>query len=189
MPDVIDSQDTAPIFDASVSEQRAWYVARTQPRHEKCVASHLNTRGVDHFLPVYEKLSQWKDRRMRVRLPLFPGYVFVHLAYAERFQALSIPSVMGLVTFGGKPAAVDSHELEVLRRGLDAKGLASPCPYLKTGQRVRVVSGIFAGLTGIIRRRQGHTRLVVSIDDIQRSIALSLDGAEVEPISASSHTH
>lgn len=166
-------------------DQPAWYVARTQPRHEKRVAEQLCGRGVDHFLPLYETTSRWKDRRAKVHLPLFPGYVFVHVAYQDRMQALQLPSIIELVSFGGKPSPVDSQEIEILRRGLNSAGFARPYPYLKAGQRVRVVAGPFEGLTGVIRRTQGSSRLVISIDHIQRSIVVHLDGAEVAPLSNS----
>jgi transcription antitermination factor NusG len=160
-------------------------VARTQPRHEKHVALQLDGRGIDHFLPLYETISQWKDRRARVQLPLFPGYVFVFLPYCERLQALRVPSLIEFVSFAGKPAPVDSEEIDILRRGLNSDGVATPHTYLRKGQRVLVTAGPFTGLTGIISRKQGQSRLVVSIDSIQRSIAIHLDGATVEPLSRS----
>lgn len=166
----------------STLDSAAWYVARTQPRHEKQVAAQFDGRGIDHFLPLYETVSRWKDRHARVRLPLFPGYVFVFLPYRERLQALKVPSVIEFVSFAGKPAPVDTEEIDILRRGLNSEGLATPHSYLQIGQRVRVTAGPFAGLTGIISRKQGQSRLVVSIDAIQRSIAIHLDGAAVEPL-------
>src|SRR5437588_730208 len=81
-----------------------WYVARTMSRHEKKVSEILSVRGVDHCLPVYETLHKWKDRTSRVSLPLFPGYVFLHMSYVERMKALQVPGVVGFVKIGAAPA-------------------------------------------------------------------------------------
>jgi transcription antitermination factor NusG len=157
-----------------------WYVGCTAPRHEKSAAAHLAHRGVEHFLPVYEKRSRWKDRVARVITPLFPGYVFLHLPYRERLRALEAPGVTSLIQFGGVPAPIDGKEIEALRAGLSADGVAEPCPYLAVGNRVRVLNGPFAGLTGMLQKKNG-VRLVVSIHQIMRSVVLEIDGADLEP--------
>lgn len=158
-----------------------WYAAYTSPRHEKRVAEQLRNRDIDHFLPLYEAVHRWKDRRARVTLPLFPGYVFVHIPLSERLHVLEVPSVAQIVSFSGQPAPLPDEEVERLRSGL-AQRSAQPHPYLTVGRRVRVKSGPFEGIEGILLRKKDNFRLVVSLDLIMRSILLDIDGAEVEPL-------
>src|SRR6266404_1332335 len=87
------------------SDQR-WYAAYTCANHEKCVAAELKARAVEHFLPLYSSVRRWRDRRVRLDLPLFPGYVFLRLALRDKLRVLQIPSVVRLVGFNGQPAAL-----------------------------------------------------------------------------------
>src|SRR5271169_2499722 len=121
--------------------QPLWYAAYTRANHERRVADQLAERGVEHFLPQYESMRKWKDRKVRLQMPLFPGYVFVHLPLQNRLNVLQVPGVACLVGFAGRPAAVPEEEFARIR-GILSKGFrAEPYPYLKAGRRVRVCSG------------------------------------------------
>lgn len=159
-----------------------WYAVYTRSRHEKVVAEALQQRTVEHFLPLYETVRQWKNGRFKVQLPLFPGYLFVHIALADRLRVLQVAGVVRLVGFNGTPAALPSAELQIIRHALEKGIEAEPHRYLKVGQRVRVNSGPMQGLEGILLRRRGRPRVVVSVDLIMRSVALDIDAAEVEPV-------
>ncbi len=161
--------------------QHHWYAAYTAARHEKRVAEQLERKQIEHFLPLYEAIHRWKDRRARVTLPLFPSYVFVRIPLQDRLQVLAVPSVVHLVSFRGTPAPLSDTEIETLRQGL-GRVSAEPHPYLKVGRRVRVKSGPFRGMEGILKRKKDNFRLVLSLDLIMRSIVLDIDGAEVEPV-------
>lgn len=156
-----------------------WYAAYTCANHEKRVAGQLVEREVEHFLPLYTFVRQWKDRRVTLQLPLFPGYVFVKLALRERLRVLQIPSVVRLVGFGGRPAPMPDNELETLRRGLAGPSGVVPHPYLKVGRHVRIIGGPFAGLEGMLKRKKSGLRVVVSLDLIQRSVSVEVDAANV----------
>src|SRR5215469_17978008 len=86
--------------------ERQWYAAYTSANHEKRVAQQLTWRSVEHFLPVYESVRRWKDRRVPLQLPLFPGYVFVRLALRDRLRVLAVPGVARVVGFDGRPTVV-----------------------------------------------------------------------------------
>lgn len=167
---------------ASYLEPR-WYAAYTCANHEKRIAQQLEERGIEHFLPLYETVHRWRDRRMRLKVPLFPGYVFVRLPLRDRLRVLTVPSVVRLVGFGDLPTALPEAEVASLRNSLNAELRAQPHPYLTTGRRVRVRSGPLAGLEGILLRRKGNFRVVLSIDLIMRSIAVDADIADVLPLS------
>lgn len=162
--------------------EMCWYATYTRARHEKRVAEQLGDRSIECFLPLYEAVHRWKDRRAKVKLPLFPGYVFVRMPLEARLEVLNIPGVVRFVSFGGQPAALPTFEIETLRCGLTSRSRALPHPYLTIGRRVRVKGGPFAGLEGILKRKKDSLRLVLSVDLIMRSVLLEIDGTEVEPI-------
>lgn len=157
-----------------------WYALYTCANSERRVAEQLIKRGVEHFLPQYESLRQWKDRKVRLQLPLFPGYVFVHLALQNRLRVLQVPGVVHMVGFGGHATPLADEDVARVRACLDHGFRAQPHPFLQVGRRVRVRSGPLAGLEGIIVRRKNAARFVISFALIQRSIAVELDGAEME---------
>jgi transcription antitermination factor NusG len=161
--------------------QPHWYAVHTRSRHEKTVAAQLVHKSVEHFLPLYETVRKWKNGRFKVQLPLFPGYLFVHIPLGERLQVLQVPGVVQLVSSSGLPLPLPETEIETIRDAL-TKGLeAHPHPYLKVGSRVRIISGPLEGLHGILLRKKGKLRLVVSVDLIMRSISIDVDASEVEP--------
>ncbi len=162
------------------TQRLRWYAAHTRSRHEKSVSRQLGERCVDHFLPLYRSLRRWKDRRKEIELALFPGYVFVHIDLEDRLPVLQVPSVVNLVGFRGFPAALDDQEIEVLRKGLANGRVAEPCPYLQAGREVRVRGGPLAGFTGIVVRKKDKFRVVLSIDLIQRSVAVEVDACDLE---------
>ncbi|MGH9863890.1 MAG: transcription termination/antitermination protein NusG [Candidatus Acidiferrales bacterium] len=160
-----------------------WYVAQTCARHEKSVAEQLESRNIEKFLPLYETVSRWKDRRVRLQLPIFAGYIFVRLPLRERLRVLELPSVMKLLAFGGLPMALPDDEMDALRNGLTNQLRAEPHPYLTAGRRVRMRSGPLAGLTGILLRKKGSFRFVLSVALIHRSVMVDVDVADIESAS------
>src|SRR5713101_4519172 len=162
--------------------EQHWYAAYTCAKHEKRVSTELGMRKVEHFLPLYSSVRRWKDRRVTLDLPLFPGYVFVRLALRERLRVLQIPRVVRLVGFGGQPTALPDSEMEILQAGRSRSPNAEPHPLLGVGRHVRITGGPFAGLEGILKRRKSRLRVVVSLELIQRSVAVDVDAADVEGV-------
>ena len=169
------------ILQAANCEKR-WYAAYTSANHEKRVAEQLVVRDVEHFLPVYDSVRRWKDRRVTLQMPLFPGYVFVCMALRDRLQVQQVPGVAHLVGFDGTPAALPDEEIEALRASLASGVWAQPHPYLTVGRRVRLKSGPLAGIQGILLRRKGNFRVVISIELIQRSVAVDVDEVDLRPL-------
>lgn len=164
------------------SREEQWYVTYTCANHEKRVAAELAARSVEYFLPLFRSVHRWKDRRVALDLPLFPGYVFVRFALRDRLRVLQIPSVVRLVGFNGQPAALPDEEMEILRSGLTRQLGAEPHPYLSVGRRVRITNGPLAGLEGILKRKKNNLRVLVSLELIQRSIIVDVDGSDVQPL-------
>jgi len=159
----------------SVGFARLWYAVHTRSRHEKSVSTQFIGRDIETFLPAYQAVHRWRNGRHRVELPLFPGYTFVRIALAQRLEVLKVPGVVRLVGFNGTPTPLEDDEIESLRRALLAGVGAAPHAYLKVGRRVRITAGPLVGREGILVRRQGTTRVVLSIDLIQRSILVDVE--------------
>jgi transcription antitermination factor NusG len=165
----------APDADAWV---RRWHVVCTRSRHERVIGDHLSRRGIEAYLPVCESLRQWHDRKKRLMLPAFPGYLFARFPFAERVQVLLVPGVTRLVMFGNRAASLPDDEVERLRTALSIRK-SQPHPYLASGARVRIVSGPLRGLCGVVQRGQG-VRMIISVDCVCRSIAVDLDESDLQ---------
>ena len=159
-----------------------WYAAYTSANHEKRVAEQLGVRAVDHFLPLYSSVRRWKDRRVTLKLPLFPGYVFVHMALRDKLRVQQVPGVARLVGFDGTPAALAEEEIEGLKKGLASGVSAEPHPFLTVGRRVRIKGGPLVGVEGIVIRRKNGIRLVISLNLIQRAAAVEVEAADLEDV-------
>jgi hypothetical protein len=127
-------------------------------------------------------MRQWKDRRRKLELPLFPGYVFVRLPFTERAKAISTPQVVCLV--GGKtsPSAVSDEEIAWIKLGLE-HGRAEPYQYLNVGERVVISSGALSGLEGLLLKIRNSTRVAVALDSIARAFVVEIDACCVKPAS------
>lgn len=171
---------TIPMPAIDPGESR-WFAAYTSPRHEKHVSQQMQHRGIQNFLPLYKSIRRWKDRRKELELPIFPGYLFVRIALRERLNVLQLPGVVQLVSFQGRPAPLPDAEIEMLQRQVVQSGALQPHPFLTVGRRVRVHSGPMAGVEGILVRKKDKFRVVLSIELIQRSVAMEIDQVDVEP--------
>jgi transcription antitermination factor NusG len=162
-----------------------WYAVYVMPRHEKRIAEHFHARQIEHFLPLYEARHKWKDgSKVTLQLPLFPGYVFVRTARNRRTRALEVPGVLSVVGTRDASRIQDAY-IHSLREGLRL-GKVEPHPYLVAGAVVRVKSGVMAGMQGVLLRRKGGCRIVLTLDLIMKSVAVEVDMDDLEPVSGES---
>jgi transcription antitermination factor NusG len=183
-PITIDSEPTSLTEDA-VQNEMFWYAGYTASRHEKRVAEHFTQRGVEHFLPLYETIHRWNNGRHRIQLPLFPGYIFVHIALRDRMRVIEVPGFVRLVGFSGLPVPLPESGIVAMRKAMAMGINAQPHPYLTAGSRVEVVRGPFQGMRGILLRRRGKCHFVLSLDLIMRSMAVDVDACDVIPVHSS----
>ena len=174
-------QETNPIIGA-VSQQESWYALHTRPKHEKLVAQRLLERGVETFLPTITEVHRWSDRKKKVELPLFSCYVFAKFISnrTERLNVLRVGGVLSLVGSSGEGTAIPNDQIDAVRSVVDGTIPWSPYPFLKIGQRVRIRGGALEGMEGILVSRNGNQTLVISVDAIQRSLAVRVEGYQVE---------
>ncbi len=170
------------IPDRSRPSDSAWYALNAKYQHEKLVAQLLSNKGLEVFLPLYKSVRQWSDRTKVLSLPLFPCYAFLHGGLARQVDILGTPGVHGFVAFGGVPAAIPDAEIEAVRRAIETSLSVEPHPFLRRGDWVRVKWGPLEGLEGILLRKKGLSRLVLSVELLERSIAMEVDAASVEPV-------
>jgi transcription antitermination factor NusG len=160
--------------------QSAWHALYTCFQHEKVVARILSNKRFEVFLPLYSAAHQWKDRVKRLTLPLFPCYVFVRGGLARHLDIVSTPGVCDFVGISGKPSDIPESEIETVRRVIDKSLRVEPHPFLNRGDRVRVKSGPLEGIEGTLVRKKNSFRLVLSVELLQKSVAVELDVAVVE---------
>jgi transcription antitermination factor NusG len=159
-----------------------WYAVYTSPRHEKRVREYLGLRGVECFLPLFRSIHRWKNGcKAQVELPLFPGYLFVNIPRSERVRVLDVPGVLSFVGPRREPARLPDVEIETLRSGLHLQRF-EPYHNLIVGQKVRIKAGSLTGLVGVLVRSANGFRVVLTVELIKQSVAVELDGADVEPI-------
>lgn len=163
-------------------EDPHWYAARIRPNHEKRVAERMAQRSIEHLLPLYTSLRHWKDRKVSLSMPLFPGYLFVRICVRERLHVLQVPGVAGFVGNGSQPAPLADEELRAIQDWVNLESRIAPHPYLAVGNRARVRRGPFQGVEGIIVHSKSQTRLVISFSLIQRSVTLEIDQIDLEPV-------
>jgi transcriptional antiterminator NusG len=156
-----------------------WLAVWTRSRHEAAVRNQLAARGLETFLPMVIRWSQWKDRRKRIDWPLFPGYCFVRLDPADAVRALSCTGVAGLVSFDGRPAVVDEREIASVRCLIDSEWRLDPCPFIHEGDPVEVVHGPLRGVIGRLVRKGAHARLIVSVGLLGQGLTVDVDAADV----------
>ena len=160
-----------------------WYALYTRPRHEKRVFEDLSSRKIEAFLPTYKIRRRWSDRYKIVEEPLFKNYLFVNVADARRHHETLRPyGAVSFVTFDDKPAEIPEDEIEAIRRLVTSELPYDPHPYMKIGRKVYVRSGPLQGCEGILTRKKGISRLVLSVHLLQQSVSAEVDSDTVEPV-------
>jgi transcription antitermination factor NusG len=166
-------------------EEPCWYAVSTRSRQEKVAAMTLGSLGIVHFLPLLDEERKWSDRKKVISVPLFPGYLFVQIPRTVESR-LSVQKVPGVVNFVGNhngPLAIPVSELDSVRIILSRGSGCSPHPFLQAGDRVRMVGGPLSGIEGIFIRHGGQSRLIISVEMIQRSVSVGVAASDVEPVS------
>ncbi len=168
----------------SILTDPAWYALYTRSRFEKKLLSELTDRSIEVFLPMREVLSRWKDRKKRIWMPLFPGYIFVHQidTPANRYRVLNIPGAVRFVGSEGHAEPVPDEQLEAVRRFLESSISIDPYPYLQVGKRVEVVAGPLKGIQGILVKKKGKFRFVLQVDLIRQAVSVEIDASDVRPV-------
>ncbi len=160
-----------------------WFAIHTRSRHEKKVEAQLAERHIEVFLPLRREVHRWRDRFQKVDVPMFSGYVFAQFSpeTQERLTVLKTPGVVRIVGFGQRDAAVPGEQIAALRRVTESGVMLERNRYLRSGQRVKIISGTLAGVEGVLVRVKNQDRLVISVKQVRQSVALEISGYDVVP--------
>ena len=191
---MIERPETA-LSDLSVASQKsegtlirpAWYALYTRSRFEKKMLAELTERSIEVFLPMREIISRWKDRKKRIWMPLFPGYIFVnHLNTPEnRFRILNLPGAVRFVGLEGRADPVPEEQIHAVRRFLEASITIDPYPYIRIGTRVEIIAGPLKGIQGILVEKRGRFRFVLQVDLIRQAVSVEIDASDVQRVAFS----
>jgi len=175
---------TAHWAGAAAGVKPCWYAVHTRPQHEKAVRSHLQDQEITAYLPLVSEVHRWSDRQKVVQVPLFSCYVFLHVALVPETWAkvMRMNSVLRFVGTGSAALPIPDSEIESMQTLLSSKVPYALHPFLKIGQRVRVRGGSLDGIEGILMSRNGNQSLVISIEPLQRSLAICIDDYAVDPV-------
>lgn len=157
-----------------------WHAVYTRHQHEKTVARILTMKGFETLLPLYQVFSRWQDRVKSLSLPLFPCYVFLNGGRERRLDVVTTPGIHAFVLSAGQPASIPTFEIDAIRRAVERGARLEPHPFLKSGEWVRVKSGPLEGFEGILVRKKGLYRLVLSVAILGKAAAAEVDAAHVE---------
>ena len=172
------------VSDQARPEELRWYALHTRARHEKTVERRLRDSGMETYVPTAMEVHRWSDRKKQVEVPLFSCYVFVRcaLSAADRTRVYQVDSVHGFVGTRGSSLPIPDEQIESIRKVLTQTAPWRSYPFLKAGQRVRVRGGAMDGVEGVFVSENGDHSLIISVDAIQRSMAVRIDGYHVEPV-------
>jgi transcription antitermination factor NusG len=159
-----------------------WYALRTRSRHEKLVRDRLAKQGVERLLPTLTRLSQWKDRKKKIEVPLFAGYCFARFSWRDKLPVLMVPGVVTIVGSGERPEPIPDEEIGAIKTLMETALTYDAHPYLREGMAVEVIRGPLEGVNGILLRKDKRYRLVLSVHLIKQAAAVEIDAADVVPI-------
>jgi transcription antitermination factor NusG len=150
-----------------------WHVLHTKSRQEKALARDLLAFHIEHYLPLVRRTSFFGQRKVYVRAPLFPGYVFVRSTLDDAYRADRTKRVAKIIRVSNQ--AQLEWELANIRKALDLDAPLVPCDYLVEGMRVVVRAGPFAGIEGFVLRHGRPARIVLQIDAFGKAVSLEID--------------
>lgn len=162
-------------------EQTRWYALRTRSRHEKLVRDQLAKQAIEPLLPTVKRLSQWKDRKKEIEVPLFSGYCFVRFDLDQKLPVLKTVGVVDIVGGGQRPEPIPDEEIAALQTLMTSVLPYDPHPYLSEGMTVEVVRGPLQGVRGILLRKDKRHRLVLGVRLIQQAAAVEIDIRDIRP--------
>jgi len=162
----------------------SWYAVQTRARNERVVLQRFQDKGLTTFLPTVTEVRRWSDRWKQVEIPLFSCYVFVKIlpTNEDRMRVLCTDSVFDFVGTPRYGTPIPDEQIEAVQLIVNERMNWETYPFLKIGQRVRIRSGSLTGVEGILVSRNGKRSVVVSVDAIQRSLAVRVEGYEIEAV-------
>lgn len=163
-----------------------WYALRTRSRAEKMVHEQVIQRGIESFLPLMARVSQWKDRQKRIAWPLFPGYCFARFSGHQRLSVLQSPGVVEVIGSAlGRPEPIPDSEIIAIRKVISSGQPYDPHPHLEQGMMVEVIRGPLIGIQGKLLKKTEGCRLIITINLIGQGAVVHINANDIAPVSSS----
>ncbi|MEO6693746.1 MAG: UpxY family transcription antiterminator [Ignavibacteria bacterium] len=161
--------------------ERKWYAMQTKPRNEKLVLRQIQAKGIEAYLPVIEKIRIWSDRKRKIEIPLFSGYIFIHAMEVERLDAIS--NTLGAIRYifyEKRPAVVSQREIELIKQALtEPEKISIEDKKIKKGDMIIVTRGVFKGMKGYVNEFRGNYKLTVNLEELSYSFSIIVNSNEV----------
>ncbi len=154
---------------------------QTKPRNEKIVLKQVQQKGIEIFVPFIEKIRIWSDRKKKIDVPLFSGYVFIYGSEAERVRAITNTSgAVRYIYFEKRPATVSDREIELIKQTLiEPEKISIEDKKIKKGDQIMVSFGIFKGMKGYVNEFRGNYKLTVNLEELSYSFSIILNSNEI----------
>ena len=165
------------------NDKRSWYVIYVRSKHEKNVHSALLNKGIDASLPMKTVVRRWSDRKKKVQLPLFRGYVFVNIDLKiDNLNVLQTPGVVKFIGIRKEPSRIPDEQIHWIHLMVAESTMVRNEKEIPVGQRVHVMTGPFKGSEGVVKRVRGRFRLVVLIESIMQAVSVDIKPEYIEEI-------
>lgn len=156
-----------------------WFGIQVHLRKERVAAAHLDFKGYDVYLPMYRRRTRWSDRMIEADCPLFPGYLFCRFE-STKPRIVATPGVVAILGCGGRPEQVPDNQIEAIRTMLHCGLPVAPHRYLTEGEAITITKGPLKGVSGLLARNRNELKVVVSVELLQRSVAVEVDRDAIE---------
>lgn len=163
------------IAEKSITKSKKWYAIYTKSRNEKKLATNLEAKDIEVYLPLLKTLKQWSDRKKWVEIPLFRSYLFVHILDKDYLDVLQTDGVVRFVTFRNERIPIPENQILAVRSYLEEDDPVNieNLEYLP-GDRVEVSRGPLRGLLGVLVEVKGKQRVMVEIESLGQRLILNL---------------
>ena len=163
--------------------KKLWYAIYVRSRHEKNVNSALLNKDIESFLPVKTVIRQWSDRKKKVEVPLFRGYVFTRIDIRkDKFNILKTDGVVKFIGIGKNPSRIPDEQIHWMHMIVEKSDTVKNEKEIPIGQKVSVIAGPFKGLEGIVTRDGNQSRLVIVIESILNAVSVEISPDYLEKI-------
>lgn len=162
-------------------DSKKWYVIQTKPRSEKIVHRQILLKGVESYLPLIEQIKLWSDRKKKIQIPIFSGYVFVYADEYERIQAIQNTSgAIRYLFYEKKPAVINEKEMILIKQALlEPEKISIEDKKITKGDLIIVTKGPFKGMKGYVNDFRGKYKLTVNLEELSYSFSIILNSSEV----------
>ncbi len=163
------------------TDSKKWYVMNVKPRNEKSVLSQIEKKKIEAYIPFVERIRIWSDRKKKIQVPLFSGYVFIHGNEEERVRAITnTVGALKYIHYQNRPAIVNDREIELIKNSLlEPDKVKIEETKIRKGDLILITHGLFKGMKGYVSEFRGKYKLTVNLEELTYSFSIVLNSNEV----------